>query len=209
MRAQFLCLSLLLTVFGCDEPGPVTTTARDVCDAAPPAGAPGGACFVDHTCDEGAYCNGQQIGSVCEARCSSSSDCECGKTCGVEGLCEMQCKSSDNCADGMVCDALGEGASVCVWPALAPLPDICPMPIACPSTAAAFCTAVDIAAEAHGVDQSGRDDVAQKCWGHELAMCELCLFTESACSASVGGVECDELASLCMCYGETLPWFLP
>ena len=179
---------------------------RDFCEDVPAPGSVGGACFIGYECDAGLTCKVGTIGFVCAETCGSTSGCDCDASCDG-GLCAAQCKSSDDCVEGMVCDGYGTGAAICVWPALEPLPSVCPEPIECFSTAASFCTAVDNTADAHGVDQVGRDEVAKKCWGHELPMCDICLLAESVCSASVNGVGCGELASLCMCHGEALPWF--
>lgn len=207
-----LTLALLLTLtttLGCDASVDAdldSVTSRAVCEDAPAPGSAGGACFIGFECDAGLTCKVGIIGFVCAETCGSTSGCDCDASCDG-GLCATQCKSSDDCADGMVCDSYGTGGATCVWPALEPLPSACPEPIECFSTAASFCTAVDNTADAHGVDQVGRDEVAKKCWGHELPMCDICLLAESVCSANVNGVGCGELASLCMCHGEALPWF--
>lgn len=197
-----LTLALLFSlVLGCDTP--VDADLEDV----PAPGSAGGACFIGFECDADLTCSIHTLGFVCAESCGATTGCACDASCSSANLCETQCKGPEDCAEGMVCDAFGDGAATCIWPALEPLPSVCPEPVECFTTASSFCIAVDIAAAKHGTDASGRAEIDGKCWGHELPMCDICLLAETLCESSVGGEACGELASLCTCYGETLPWF--
>lgn len=202
-----LLLSILLSTAACTVADDGDITSRDFCEDVPAPGTPGGACFIGFECDPGATCSVHALGFVCAADCSPTAGCDCGSSCSASGLCETQCKGPEDCAEGMVCDSVGEAAPTCVWPALEPLPSVCPEPVECFTTASSFCIATDIAAAKHGVDDAGRTEIGDKCWGHELPMCDICLLAQARCEGSASGEACSELASLCTCYGETLPWF--
>lgn len=127
MKNLYLTLAFLLSVTaGCDESVDSDfaddVSSRSICEDVPAPGTPGGPCYIGYECDAGAMCSMHTLGFVCAAECSPTAGCDCGTSCSSSGLCETQCKGNDDCAEGMVCDGFGDGAPVCIWPALAAPP---------------------------------------------------------------------------------------